>query len=295
MANRWKWRKRKEGFMKRRNATMDLVVLCMLMLCVVLAPAVRAGQGRYIINGMASDVPPPPAPRADAVEQAGSIAAGGQIAGDRTTINFDDGTQPCNFDETTRLTTRYAGSGVTFAGPSGLDGAAILNECGAFSVSGFSPPNFLAWNTGASLSDGGIPRLPETLYFSPTVSSVSLKAAHGSSSSGTFTAIAYNSGGSQLDTETISLGSTLAQVTLTGTAIYRVVLSTTAGTGVIDDVVFDGGAATNTPTQAPTFTPTFTPTVTETPTPAPVPAASGSGLLILMAALSALLVWAVRR
>jgi len=60
-------------------------------------------------------------------------------------------------------------------------------------------------------------------------------------------------------------------------------------------VVFDGGAATNTPTQAPTFTPTFTPTVTETPTPAPVPAASGSGLLILMAALSALLVWAVRR
>lgn len=75
-------------------------------------------------------------------------------------ITFDDVTAPCAFNQTTRLTNQYAGLGVIFAGPGGNDGGAIMNECGSFSVSGQSSPNFLVFNTGVSLSDGGVPREP---------------------------------------------------------------------------------------------------------------------------------------
>src|SRR5690349_7611160 len=64
------------------------------------------------------------------------------------TINFDDATTaPCFFFETSPLTTRYTASlGVTFAGPAPGKGGAILDECGSFGVTGYSPKKFLAFN-----------------------------------------------------------------------------------------------------------------------------------------------------
>ncbi len=49
---------------------------------------------------------------------------------------------------------------MVFQGPGGNDGGAILDQCGSFGVSGHSPPNFLAFNTGSALSNGGVPRGP---------------------------------------------------------------------------------------------------------------------------------------
>ena len=87
------------------------------------------------------------------------------LSPDATTINFDDLDEPCEFIETTALRDRYLSLGVQFSEPGSLDGGAILNECGGFGVTGHSPPNVLAFDNGAQLSDGGIPRGPETISF----------------------------------------------------------------------------------------------------------------------------------
>src|SRR5580765_913075 len=92
-------------------------------------------------------------------------------------VNFDDVNAPCNFNQTVALR-RY--HGISFKGsPRTKDGGAILNECGNFDVSGYSPPNFLAFNCNAPLSDGGIPRLPETINLGTESSSVSLSLGSG--------------------------------------------------------------------------------------------------------------------
>jgi hypothetical protein len=45
-------------------------------------------------------------------------------------IDFDDATAPCGFNRAVALTTAYAGIGAVFSGPGGLDGGAILDQCG---------------------------------------------------------------------------------------------------------------------------------------------------------------------
>ncbi len=68
---------------------------------------------------------------------------------------------------------RYGG--VKFRGVGTLNGGAILDECSNFGVTGYSPPNFLAFNCGATMSDGGIPLLPEKIIFQTEVTGLSLK------------------------------------------------------------------------------------------------------------------------
>jgi hypothetical protein len=56
-----------------------------------------------------------------------------------------------------------------------LDGeGAVLNECSNFGVSGFSPPNFLAWNCSATNLDGTRPTLPAEMTFFSPMSKVSI-------------------------------------------------------------------------------------------------------------------------
>ena len=67
-------------------------------------------------------------------------------------INFDEINAPCGFVDTSPIYDQYAEFGIIFEGVSNEDGGSILNECGNFGVNGYSPPNFLAFNTqmGAS-------------------------------------------------------------------------------------------------------------------------------------------------
>ncbi|MCE5228582.1 S8 family serine peptidase [bacterium] len=162
-----------------------------------------------------------------------------------TLINFDDVTAPSGFSSTTRLTTRYTTSGVTFSGPGGNDGGAILNESGNFGVSGHSSPNFLAFNTGATLSDGGVPRGPELLTFDPPVSSVQMLVGAGSNT-GPITLVAYDAAGLQVDTAQANLSSAMTPVSVEGLGIVRVALSFQGSLLVIDNLVFNATSSPGT-------------------------------------------------
>jgi hypothetical protein len=150
-------------------------------------------------------------------------------------ITFDDLNAPCFFAQTVRLTDNYLAYGVTFAGPGGNDGGAIIDECGGFGVSGHSSPNFLAFNTVATLQDGGIPRGPETIYFNPTVSEV--KAIVGSQHTGTVTMNAYE-GATLVDSATVTLSTTMTPISVSGQNIDKVVVSCTAYAFVLDNLMY---------------------------------------------------------
>ena len=164
-----------------------------------------------------------------------------------TVINFDGGLAPCAFAQTTAERNDFAGQGVTFTGPAANDGFAILDECGNFSVTGQSSPNFLAWNVSASLSDGGVARGPETLTFSPEVSLVQVNI--GASGGGQATMEAFNSGGGSLGSNTIPLTSALQTLQVSANGIAKVVITVTSSDGVLDDLAFvQGPVVTDVPT-----------------------------------------------
>src|SRR4051794_932453 len=100
------------------------------------------------------------------------------------TINFDDFTAPAGFETATPLTTRYQPEGVTFSGPAPGKGGAVVNEGGGFGVTGNSPPNFLAFNTGTYAVG------PETITFASPATSGSINV--GSSSAGSITLTAFD-------------------------------------------------------------------------------------------------------
>jgi hypothetical protein len=120
-----------------------------------------------------------------------------------TVINFDDVSASCVFVQTIHLSEQYFSLGVHFQGPGGNDGGAILNQCGNFGVPAASGVNFLAFNRNALLSDGGVPKDPETILFDYLMTDVSIYATGGDRPS-TFTMQAYNSVNILVDTDTIT-------------------------------------------------------------------------------------------
>jgi len=110
------------------------------------------------------------------------------LAGTRT-INFDDVGAPSAFVNTEPLTDRYAGLGVTFAGPEEGAGGAIL-DASSFSITGESPPNILAFNPSGTYPSGKPADGPETITFASPIHSASINA--GQSSGGTVTVTAFD-------------------------------------------------------------------------------------------------------
>jgi len=155
-------------------------------------------------------------------------------AASAVTINFDDTTAPCNFNQQVPLTNEYAGQGVTFSGS-----WEVLNQCGNFAVSGHSSPNFLAYNTGI----GGIAKT-ETLTFSSDASGISFKMGR----AGNVTAEAFNASGVLIGTTTASAGTTLVTVSLSATGVRSVVVTGSGNIGVLDDLVFTLGPNNVAPT-----------------------------------------------
>jgi hypothetical protein len=169
---------------------------------------------------------------------AGVPAAGGFEASVPGDIDFDDGPKPCTFAETIALTTEYSALGVVFSGPGGNDGGAILDECGNFGVTGHSPPNFLAFNTDANLSSGGIPRGPETLTFSVTVDTVAING--GGDLAGTITLECFDSGAASVGSQSIAGASALQPLSVTAAGqIAYCVLSFSGSIAVFDDLTYN--------------------------------------------------------
>jgi hypothetical protein len=165
----------------------------------------------------------------------------------QTLITFDTDAQgnpltaPPLFINAMPLTTLYSTLGVTFSGPAGYDGGAILNEAGNFGINPLSGENFLALNTGDRLEDGRTQQYPETITFSTTQSSVSIYAA-GGTVTGVFTMTAYDSFNNVLGTDTVSAFNTWEPLSISATGIASVVLTETSNNraviGVYDNLSF---------------------------------------------------------
>lgn len=154
-----------------------------------------------------------------------------------TTINFDDVTAPCNFSQTVALRDQYASVGVHFAGAGVNNGGGILNECGNFGVSGYSSPNFLAFNPAASYSNGGIPNSPQFISFDTPVNGVRIKA--GSSSGGTVQLSAYDAAGHLLGRRSLAMVSACKTIAVGAAGISKVALRVQGSSSwVFDDLAW---------------------------------------------------------
>ena len=177
--------------------------------------------------------------------QPGPHALGGSSPG---FVNFDDDTEPCFFINTTRVTDEFAAFGVTFSGPGGNDGGAVLDECSNFGVSGHSSPNFLAFNSTFPLMDGGLPIGPETMTFTPLSpavqlgATVSMNCGAGSGTTGTATLECFDTGGGSLGSDVINIASALQPLSVSALDIASCVFSFNASTTwmVCDDLQFSG-------------------------------------------------------
>jgi len=127
--------------------------------------------------------------------------------------------------------------------PSGSkNGGAILDQCSNFGVTGQSAPNFLAFNAGAPMSDGGIPKLPELFVFLSPVSSVQMNAGVGFGTTGNVVIIAMDSAGSFAGFDVIGVASALQTLTVTASDIKLVILAATLSSPilVVDNLAFSG-------------------------------------------------------
>jgi hypothetical protein len=151
-------------------------------------------------------------------------------------IDFDDPPAPCGFVETGPLTTQYAAQGVVFSGVS-PNGGAVLNECGNFSVTGHSSPNFLAFNTNpfGHLLNGGSPVGPEFIQFTQPVRFVQINAGH--SEAGLMTLQCSNEAGI-VGTSVLIGTAALATLRVSGSRITTCTLSFTGAILVADDLAF---------------------------------------------------------
>ena len=157
-------------------------------------------------------------------------------------LNFDDMT-PCLFIETVPIPSNfYKHFGFTIKGPNEKSGGAVLNFCSGFDVTGYSSPNFLAFDCGAVLSTGGKPFLPEKIFFTSKVRGVSLKIGGGQNAGESIALTAKTDSGKVVDTETVILTAEMQTVNLTSTKrnIKRLFITLPEGSNacsfVIDDI-----------------------------------------------------------
>lgn len=142
-------------------------------------------------------------------------------------VNFDGSTAPNYFVDQTRPVSDYAPSSIIFADTT----MEVLNEGSDFGVSGHSPPNFLAWNILAGLTNNSV-----TFEFPVPVSDFSLKT--GGNSGGEATVSAYDSSDALFYSTNVPLVSALTTVAVPTAPVSRVVFTTTGGNGVIDDISY---------------------------------------------------------
>ena len=197
-------------------------------------PAASPPRSRQVYaDGVASDSPAPAPPQA-------ALTAIPPPPG-AIVISFDDVTAPCNFGDTTALRDAYAGLGVLFMGPAVNDGGGIVNECGGWGVSGYSPPNFLGFNQNAFFSDGGIPRPPETIMFINGANYVQVNVGSCSGAGQIVTMEAFDAPGISLGSDSLVLACTLNTLAITANGISYVVIDSPAHF-VLDDLAFLPGA-----------------------------------------------------
>jgi hypothetical protein len=148
-------------------------------------------------------------------------------------IDFDDDPAGCDFASTGPLREKYNDLGVHFRGLGG-DGGAILDKCSSFNVIGYSKPNFLAFNVGAVMANGGIPQPPEKILFATPVSLVQMNV--GSRVYEPLVVQAYDAAGRLIASATVVLTNQVQLVSVDATGIASVSVNTTSSNWVLDDL-----------------------------------------------------------
>ena len=142
-----------------------------------------------------------------AVENGVASGAAPQVALPNLT-NFDP---PSRFNQSLPLKGFYLNPNTKMKFTAGNGG--VLNSGSNFGVSGFSPPNFLAFNCGARNSDNTIPALPLRITFSSLVSKVSMKI--GNLGGGVVTLAGLNAGGALVAQASVNATSALQTLQIT--------------------------------------------------------------------------------
>jgi len=155
------------------------------------------------------------------------------LAATPTGMNFDP---PCAFSETLPL------MAAPYMDPSTqshfMDGeGAVLNQCSNFGVSGFSAPNFLAWNCNARNLDGTRPILPAEIRFLTPMSSVSLKVGSSTSAGSTIRLQVFDAARNLIGSNNFSLTAAMQTLAVAASGIRYAVLSG-ACVVVADDLAY---------------------------------------------------------
>jgi hypothetical protein len=166
-----------------------------------------------------------------------------------TFIDFDDAPQPCAFQDTNPLRNEYQGLGVLFSAPNDVDGGAILDECSNFGVNGHSSPNFLAFNCGASMMNGGMARGPEYVSFTSAVSSVAALVGTGINPGFDLIMEAYDVNQQLIGSDSVTLQPSMQLISIAAAGIRSVIVGTTGPCiWVLDDLCLDFAATPVEPT-----------------------------------------------
>ncbi|MFB3828160.1 MAG: hypothetical protein ACE15B_15430 [Bryobacteraceae bacterium] len=117
-------------------------------------------------------------------------------------MNFDP---PCLFADTLPLASSLylnPKSKAYFATGNG----SVLNECSNFQVTGYSAPNFLAWNCNSANFDGTVPKLPEFIGFTGLpVTSVQVKVGSSTDAGKSAALVAFNANFTVIAQQTVTL------------------------------------------------------------------------------------------
>ena len=221
-----------------RASNFVLARLLLSIACAALVPGAARADG--IVSGQWVPGAPDTSASAPADTRSPARTANAVI------INFDELSAPCIFNNTTALRDAYLALGVRFSGQGSLGGGSVLDQCGNFGVSGYSPPNFVGFNRlpAATTLDGGHPVWPERITF--TAHAASVQARVGSSSpGGVFTMRAFDSIGNLIATTSVPGMTALQPLTITHLGIRSVEVDFTIGySWVLDDLTFEADQLT---------------------------------------------------
>jgi hypothetical protein len=151
-----------------------------------------------------------------------------------TNIDFEIPGAPCDFNQTSPLTTFYQSDGVTFSGPGPGLGGAVLNQCSNFGINAHSGTDFLAFSN-ITYGVG-----PETVSFSSPQNTVSIWAGDGTEQVNVFVLAAYDSGNHLVGEQVVNnIEGQWQQLSVTGNNnIAYVTLGYAGAVSVWDDLSF---------------------------------------------------------
>jgi hypothetical protein len=169
-----------------------------------------------------------------------AAAAAGPASAQAVLVDFEQLTSaPCTFAQTTPLHDELASLGIHFAGPTTIDGGAVLDQCGNFIIPPHSGFKFLTFNSALSaFPGGGSPVGPETVSFDQRVTNVDIWVASGLTTTATFVIDAFD-GATHVGSNTLSVGPvwTLFSISVAG-GLTRVVLDANVSIYIYDDLSF---------------------------------------------------------